>query len=369
MAINAEHVAEALQRIYYDPASAGGYGGAERLLREATLRGVRASRKDVEDFLAEQEAYVRHRPVRRTFKRNKTYVSGIDKQWQADLAEVQHLAAANGGVRYLLTCIDVFSKYAWVVPLKSKSAPDMVVAFTDLFEKRAKGRTPARLQTDKGKEFLCRPVQTLLRQKGVHHFYTESDKKAAVVERFNRTIKTRLWRYLTAKNTKRYVGALQQLVDSYNKSFHRAIGMAPVDVRKEHEQKIWKRLYGEHPAKQRQGRSANVPQPGELVRISRWKNTFEKGYEPNWSKEVFNVHRVIPDPQTTYELRDAQDEPILGKFYAKELQRVRHGEYVVEKVLAERQKSDGTGMEVLVKWEGWSAKYNSWVDKSVLQAM
>jgi hypothetical protein len=361
-------VEESLHEIYYDPASTGGFGGIERLLVEAKRRGLQVSRKRVEDFLAEQETYARHKPVRRNFLRNHTYVRGIDDQWQADLAEVQHLSKDNGGIRYLLTCIDVFSKHAWVVAVRSKSSEDMVEAFHKLFQ--TSKRLPNRLQTDKGKEFLCKPVQQLLKQKGVHHFTSNSDKKAAVVERFNRTLKTRMFRYLTATNAKRYVDVLQQLVDSYNKSFHRAIGMAPADVRKEHERHIWYRLYGaaDKLRRQRLKSGKDVPEAGEVVRISRWKGTFEKGYAPNWSDELFNVNRVVKHPLPMFELRDAKDEPIEGRFYTKELQRVRRGEYVVEKVLAERRRPDGV-REVLVKWEGWPASYNSWVEKSTLRNM
>lgn len=359
---------ESLSEIYYDPASSGGFGGIDRLLEEAKRRGLQVTRKRVEDFLADQEAYARHKPVRRNFVRNHTYVRGIDDQWQADLAEVQHLAKDNGGIRYLLTCIDVFSKHAWVVAVRSKSGEDMVEAFHKLFE--ASNRQPQRLQTDKGKEFLCKPVQQLLKQKGIHHFTSNSDKKAAVVERFNRTLKTRMFRYLTSKNTKKYIDVLQQLVDSYNKSLHRSIGMAPVDVRKEHERHIWYRLYGnaEKLRRQRLKPGKDVPEAGEVVRISRWKGTFEKGYAPNWSSELFNVNRVVKHPLPMFELRDAKDEPIEGRFYTKELQRVRRGEYVIEKVLAERRRSDGV-REVLVKWEGWPASYNSWVEKSTLKNM
>lgn len=363
----AKTVEESLNEIYYDPASAGGLGGVERLLGEARRRGLRVSRKRVDDFLADQVAYARHKPVRRNYPRNKTYVNGIDHQWQADLVEVQHLSRENSGIRYLLTVIDVFSKYAWVVPTKSKSATDMVNAFEKLFASSGR-RTPKRLQTDSGKEFTCKEVQRLLKQKGIHFFTSNSDMKAAVVERFNRTLKTRMYRYFTADDTKRFVDVLQKLVDSYNKSVHRSIGMAPIDVRKTHERHIWHRLYGAAEKARRRKLGKSEPRPGEVVRISRWKKTFEKGYTPNWSDEFFNVNRMVKHPLPMYELRDAEDEPLKGRFYAKELQRVRRGEYVVEKVLAERRRPDG-GREVLVKWEGWPPSYNSWVDKATLRDM
>ena len=356
---------EALGRIYYDPRSTGSFGGASRLAKAARARGVRGvTASKVARFLADEHAYSLHKPARRTYPRNKTYVSGIDAQWQADLADMQSLARDNDGMRYILTVIDVFSKYAWAIPIKDKGAKTMVAAFGDLF-KRTEGRVPERLQTDKGTEFLCAPVQRLLRDKGVHHFASQSDKKAAVVERFNRTIKTRLWTYFTANRTKRYVDVLQRLVDSYNASVHRMIRMAPKDVRKKHETEIWRRLYGEGGGSMRLKPSR--VKAGELVRISRWKGNFEKGYLPNWSKETFHVAKVKRHPRTMYEVHDKEGEEVKGNFYAPEVQRVKFDEYVIERVL-KRRKNPTTGRrECLVKWEGWPDSYNSWVEESTIR--
>jgi hypothetical protein len=356
-----ENVKTKLRKIFYDPSSAGSYGGIDRLVNEARRQGLKISREKAIEFLADEQAYSLHKPARRTYKRNKTYVSGIDAQWQADLADMQTLASVNGGVKYLLTCIDVFSKFAWVVPIKDKGAKSMVEAFGKLFD-QAGNRQPKRLQTDKGTEFLCKPVKALLKAKGVQHFASNSDKKAAVVERFNRTLKTRIWTYFTAQKTKRYVDVLQRFVDSYNATMHRSIGMAPNKVRQIHTNAIWKRLYGDGSVAPKRRKV----EEGQLVRISRWKGNFEKGYMPNWSKETFHVAKVIRQPHTMYELHDKEGEALSGNFYDKELQKVKAGEYVVEKILRQRRRPDGS-YEVFVKWEGWSAKHNSWIQKDALR--
>jgi transposase InsO family protein len=353
-------VKDKLRKLYYAPEGAGSYGGVDRLLREARKEGIQISREKIVEFLADEKAYSLHKPARRTYKRNKTYVSGIDAQWQADLADMQSLAGVNGGVKYLLTCIDVFSKFAWVVPIKDKGAKSMLEGFEKLFS-QAGIRTPNRLQTDKGSEFLCKPVQSLLKSKGIQHFASNSDKKAAVVERFNRTLKTRIWTYFTAKETQRYVDVLPQFVLSYNATVHRSIGMRPDKVRPVHTNVIWKRLYGDGSV----GPLRTKINGGELVRISRWKGNFEKGYMPNWSKETFHVAKVVRQPQTMYEIHDKEGEPLRGNFYGRELQKVKSGEYVVEKILRQRRRSDSS-YEVLVKWQGWSSKYNSWVPKDTL---
>ena len=123
-------------------------------------------------------------------------VGSIDKQWQADLADMQCLSKNNDGYKYLLTVIDCFSKYAWAIPIKEKSAASLLKAFKHLFEKQAFPRKPNRLQTDKGKEFVNKQVQAYLKEQAIRHFASESDQKAAMVERFNRTLKGRMWKYL-----------------------------------------------------------------------------------------------------------------------------------------------------------------------------
>ena len=147
---------------------------------------------------------------------------------------MQSLAKSNSGYKYILTVIDIFSKFAWSIPVKSKSSGDMVEGFKTLFKKSAP-RLPQRLQTDAGLEFLNKGVQALFKQKKIHHFYSSSEKKAAVVERFNRTIKTRIWTYFTAHQTDKYIDILDKLTDAYNHSYHRTIGMRPIDVKKKDE--------------------------------------------------------------------------------------------------------------------------------------
>ena len=169
-----------LHRHYYDPKRVGSYGGV------AALRRVVPAERDVERWLSTQDAYTLHKPVRRHFKRRCVVVGGPNQQWQADLVDMSRLKTANDGTTFLLTVIDVFSKRAWCIPLKSKSAASLVAAFRRLLNDVNNNR-PTTLQTDKGSEFLNRPLQRLLKEYGVHHFATHNEEtKASVVERFNR---------------------------------------------------------------------------------------------------------------------------------------------------------------------------------------
>ena len=345
-----------LRDIYYNPGDEGSYGGVERLFSRAKSLGVEGvKRADVTSFLKDQRSYTLHKPSRRNFKRNKTIVSGIDVQWQADLADMQGLSRQNAGVRYLLTVIDVFSKYAWVIPIKDKSGKEMLNAFKQLFAKAAP-RKPKRLQTDKGKEFLNSDVKQYLREQEVELFQTFSDQKAAVVERFNRTLKTRIWTYFSAKNTKRYLDVLEEIVKAYNNSSHRSIGMAPSQVTKKDEDLIWFRMYGD--GTRRPPKLSMTP--GQAVRVSRVKGAFDKGYLPNWTEQHYRLEGTSAGDRRVYKLQNIRGEPIDGTYYTEEIQPIGQNEYRIEKILKRRTLANGT-KEALIKWKGWSDKFNTWI--------
>ena len=355
-------VEEQLRRIYRDPSDPGSLGGVDRLLRRAKELNVpNVTRQSVIQFLKGEQAYTLHKPARRRYVRNRTYVAGIDAQWQADLADMQAIARQNGGARYLLTVIDVFSKYAWVAPVKSKDAKAVTEAFHQVLETAAP-RHPGRLQTDKGKEFFNSKFAGLMKRRNIEHFASESDQKAAVAERFNRTIKTRIWTYLSDRGTVRWVDVIQQLVDAYNHSRHRSIGMAPADVEKKDEDRIWTRLYGDGDTHLK----APIPD-GAMVRISKNKGVFDKGYMPNWSKEHFTVSEA-PGPRRgtkrrVYKIADYNGEPVKGVWYPEELQQITDNQYRIERVLRRRKAADGS-TELFVKWEGWPEKFNSWINEA-----
>jgi transposase InsO family protein len=255
----------------------------------------------VREFLSGQFAYTLHRSARRRFKQNPIYVSGIDRQWQADLADMQTLADENDRARYILTVIDVFSKYASAVPIVRKEAQTVTEAFAEVL-RRAKPRYPGRLHTDKGTKFFNASFGRLMKRHGITHFASQSDLKAACVECFIRTIKSRLYTYMTAKATNRWVDVFTEIMQSYNNCRHRSIGMAPSDVTEADEDKLWLRLYGDGDTiRKRIDRLPNET----MVRVNRWKRSFEKGYLKNWSQEHFTVAGQTADSKRpVYKLKD-----------------------------------------------------------------
>lgn len=158
-----------LDRIYYTPKHSASYGGVGAV--ERVVKG-RKDKKKVKHWLSTQDTYSLHKPVRYRFPRRRIVVGGIDHQWQADLVDLSRLGKDNKGIKFLLTCIDVLSKYAWVVPLKDKTGKSLVAAFDTIFKS---GRQPLAVQTDKGSEFVNRTFQTFLRDRDVHFFTSENE--------------------------------------------------------------------------------------------------------------------------------------------------------------------------------------------------
>ena len=360
------HVENLLHELYYDPQRPSAYTSIANVYRAARKLLPNIRRDEVERWFQRQLTATLHKPIRINFPTNKVLVWNIDDQWQCDLADMSSKSEYNDGHTFILTCIDCFSKYAWAIPIMDKRADSIIEALMIILKI---GRKPKRLQTDKGTEFLNGKVQAFLREHGIQLFTTQSDKKASIVERFNRTMKGRTYKYFTAKNTYRYVDVLQSLVDGYNNTYHRSIKMKPIAVRKRHEMLIRQRLYGQRPKRgkvikpvdRRARKKTYKYMVGDLVRIIKKRLTFARGYLPNWSEEIFIVYNRKNFKEPFYYLRDFNGEDIKGGFYEKELQLVQDsGEYRIEKVLR-RKRVNGKQLH-LVQWKGLPRKFNSWVE-------
>ena len=362
-------MADLLHAIYYDPSKPGSYGGVSNLLKTARKKLPTLQRTQVEEWLQRQPTYTLHKPVLYKFPRRQVVVGGIDHQWQADLADVSTISKHNEGYTFLLTCIDVFSKYAWAIPLKRKTGQSVAEAFETIF---SRGRKPLALQTDQGKEFTNERVQSLLKSEGVRFFTTYNvETKASIVERFNRTLKSRMWRYFTENLTLKYTDVLPQLVEAYNQTYHRTIDMAPAEVKVENEEALWQRMYGGDAAavKRASKKKKEKVQVNDWVRLSKSRRTFKKGYLPNWTEELFSVVKVLPGSPPLYIVQDYRGNLLLGGLYQQEVQKVSKSDqlYRVQEVLEERPKKGGRGREIKVRWLGYPPEFDSWIDKSELK--
>lgn len=340
---------------YEDPGHVGSYGGVDALYRALNRK---VTKREIKKWLESVDAYTLHKPIRRKFPTNRVIVYSINQQWQADLVDMTTLREHNEGYRYILTCIDILSKYAWATPLKQKRGQDIVDAFTLII----RDRKPKFLQTDQGTEFKNKIFQKFLKQNDIKFFTTFNATKASVVERFNRTLKSKMWKYFTSKNTYKYIDVLSELVKSYNHTYHSSIKRAPVEVNDGNESEVWFTLYGDHQPANDSKCTFNV---GDTVRVSKVKLTFEKGYESNWSEEIFVITECVKRHPTVYRIKDLLGEEIKGSFYAQELQKVRlKDEYPIEKVLKKRVDKNNT--EYYVKFRGYPEKFNQWIPASNL---
>lgn len=340
-----------LNQTYRDPQHPASFGGVSAL--QHVLKG-RVKVKDIKKWLQTKDSYTLHKPLRHKFPRNRVIVGGLNEQFQSDLVDMQSLADFNDGYKYLLTCIDILSKYAWALPLKDKKSTTVRKAFEKIFSER----TPEKLQSDAGKEFTNNVVQNFLKKRKVHFFTTHNATKASVVERFNRTLKTKMWKYFAEMNTKRYIDVIDKLVHSYNHTWHRSIKTEPASVTFQNEQKVWHALYGQTPEQKPTRSELKI---GDTVRISREKMLFEKGYEQNWTREIFTICKILRRVPVVYKLKDLAGETIRGTFYKQELQKISDsGLYPVEKILKKRKRRGK--VEYFVKFQGYPEKFNAWVD-------
>lgn len=288
---------------YYNPET--GYCGINQLKRKTKLK-----QKDIEDFLHQQDVYTRFKPVIRKFRRRKVYVPNSNHQFDADLLFIKKYSKYNDGINYLLTVIDAFNKYAWVFPIKRKSSEHVIEGFKQIF----KERIPKFLCSDEGLEFTGSKTQQLLKEYNIHWFTTYNKEiKSSIAERFNKTIKDKIIKYMYANQTKRYIDVLPKLVYNYNNSYHRSIKMTPTEASKEeNESKVYKNLYSSTSFKKKPKFKV-----GDKVRISKIKTTFMRGYDPTFTTEVFTVSEVLDTDPVTYKLDD-----LIGSFYENEMVKI-----------------------------------------------
>lgn len=291
-----------------------------------------------------------HKPARKNFKRRRTIIRGFGDLWQADLAEMQPYSKENNGNRYILMVIDCYSKYLWAKPLKTKTAEDVCFAMKNILKEAT--YSPKFIQTDFGTEFYNKRFSKLIKSYSIKHYSTYSTKKAAIVERVIRTVKTWLYKEFSARGQNKWIDILDGIIEKYNRRLHRTTGMKPIDIHRNTQLSVYNN------PKVVLKRKFRI---GEIVRISKHKAIFDKGYTPNYSTELFKITKVNVTNPVTYLLEDMDGLPIKGCFYEMELQKSSFpGVYLVEKILKKK------GNKLFVKWLGFSSKHNTWIHRSAI---
>ena len=265
------------------------------------MKSIPSYSSKIAEFLRQNETSSVHKPVRRKFKRRQVIAYFPYDVCMADLAfyNSSDYVYANGGVKYILVLVDVFSKMCYVEPMKDKNSLTTLMAFEKIFNRMPD--IPTHLVTDVGTEFYNYNVQKLFGSLGVNHYSIRGSHKACVAERMIKTLKGRIQKYLWENNTKRYIDVLQDVVSSYNQTPHRSIGISPVSVNQENRARIFKKLY-QKKLPQREPRLSI----GDRVRIIREKNIFSKGYTRNWSIEIYEI--VSANSKNGVDYYKVQDE-------------------------------------------------------------
>ena len=209
---------------------------------------------------------------------------------------------------------------------------------------------PNKIWVDKGSKFYYSSFKKGLKDNGIEMHSIHNERKLVIAERFIKTLKNKIYKYMTSVSKNVYIDKLDDTVNEYNNIYHRTIKMKPVDVEDNTYVDFEKEVNDKDP----------TFKVGDHVRIFKYKNIFAKGYTPNWSAEVFVIKKVKNTVPWTYIINDLNSEEFIGTFYEKELQKTKQKEFRIEKVI--RRK----GNKLYVKWKGYDNSFNSWINKKDL---
>ena len=251
-------------------------------------------------------------PVIKVRKREKIRPRYIDECFSIDLLDLTDYGADNNnGFRYVLTCIDNFSKYAFGIPIKDKSSKTILEAFKQILKS---GRKPKQIWSDRGKEFYNKDFLSYLEKNNITIYSTYSELKAVFVERFNRTLRDLLKVPVFVNRKYRWIDELPKAIKLYNNRKHRTIKMTPIEASmKENESKVRLMFVDK--------RKFNKPKfkVGDLVRIQDIRNKFSKGDSTNWGNELFKIYKISDLKPPQYLIEDEKGEKILGNHYEEEM--------------------------------------------------
>ena len=332
---------EYLSSLYFNPKLPSSYLGPEKLYQFVKSQGkFQIDRKRIRQWLQDQEAYSLTRGARRKYTRSRVVVSGLDSQWDVDLMDMVDLAKQNDGIKYVLVCVDIFSRYAHCQQINSKQAKDVLQAFKQILSGTRKAKT---IRSDLGQEFRNKQVNAYLKSQNIHHFYAlNTETKANYDERLIKTLKHKLFRYMLKNRTQRYIDVLQDVVYSYNHTVHRSLGQSPASITKDNEGESRLEQYllrqGKVKRSKKQKKVSKKKYKYEIyqtVRLSHVRSVFDREYSQKWTGEIFKIQtRFRRDGIPVYTIIDWDGDRVEGTFYEPELQAVNvdpSTEYHIEK--------------------------------------
>src|SRR5215211_7289290 len=338
-----------LDQLYHDPKT--GYRGINDLAKKAGLQPLK-----VRKYLDTQDVYTKHFPKVTKIQRRRYYSSGVDKIWQCDLVFMEpKWAKENDGYLYLNLIIDTFSKYLWVVPLKTKNAIEVLDSFKTVFKQ---GRVPEKIHSDKGSEYIAKSVQNFFKSHNIQWYTTENETKAMIAERCALTLQQMMYKYLTDEDTTRWIDVLNDLVYNYNNSYHTSIKMTPKEASDpKNSETVYKNLYGEGSRLGPLMTQSTMPKfkPGDMVRTHKFGTKFDRGYKPTFADEILYVKEVLATNPPTIKLVDYNNKEVKGTYYQSEIVKYdkQEEEFEYDYILKTQKTQDPDIFRAFVKWKGY----------------
>ena len=313
--------------------------------------------------------------MRRKFKRSRIVAYGINDMVDVDLADFSRLSRYNKNIKFVLICVDEFSRFLNVRTLPNKTAASVVAAFESIYPPDSP--KVSRIRTDLGLEFQNKKVEEFFQKTGIRHVYATPPIKAGYAERCVQSLKQLIYKYLYHNNTFRFYDVLDKLVQNYNGRIHSSLGnLSPRECNQTNQVSLWNKLYidslnskgkRKNNGHTKTSRRFNFDR-GDLVRISFSKSPFERSYNEKFTQEAFLIKdRYLLQGVPVYKLADLQHTLVEGVFYDNDLTRIVKTDdlWQVERIL--NTKGKGKNQQVLVRWKGYGPKFDSYVLKSSLQ--
>ena len=355
-----------LLALYQDTINPNSYGSIQGLLQNAKNFLPSIKRDNIVNFLKSQKAYTLHRVTNKKFLCRRVLALKPGIIASCDLADLSSLSRYNKGYKYILVFVDVFSRFAQCIPLKRKDAHHSVHDALNKILNSGYFNNLKRLNTDEGREFYNEKVNKLLISKDIILYSVSSREiKTALAERFIRTLKVKLFRYMTHQNTKKYIHILPDIIKSYNLTQHHGLGgnHTPTEILRLTEpdeiQLQFKRMYKILSSSHKP--IISTLSVSEYVHLSQIKPTFKKGYTIQNTLEILKILRVDNTQSPTIYFLEDLEEPIKGIFHREVIPTTPPKSYEIDiirpKIVAGRKK-------YFVKWRGYPDKFNSWIDES-----
>ena len=330
---------------------------------------VNTPKHTIEEAFKRNDIYTRYYQYRRARYNNPVYVYRKREQFQADVIFFSDplMVKASKNMKYLLVIIDVFTKFVFLFPLKQIKGENVAKCFQSLFI----NHKPEKITTDAGKEFLNKHVKKVIDDFHVKHYVAKGRTKACIAERFNLTIQRLIFQLCRFHNTNNWCSdiILKKATEIYHNRFHHTIKMSPTEAEKEINQSKIRNIYIKKYRKADEKKKNAKFKEGDTVRISTIRKIFDRGYQQNFTTEVWKIHKILNNlPLPRYIVKDENDEILDSILNENELiHYIPSGIYEIEKILDTRWRNKRK--EYLIRWLHYSKDFDSWIPAKSLESV